>query len=264
MSTVTASSGPTYSVRIGDTLNIGVRSGTSGSSSSTSSSGGTKVLTASQGEATVTAALKQSTEIFKQLSSLQNQIQQAGANPDKATAKALTDNIAKISKQIDQLAANAKSGNANLLSNANSSVTIATSSGLKVSVAAQPLDSKSLGLSDLSVTDAASLRAATGKVAQALGQTQLTVFRLQTADGAVGTNSTSSTTSSSSASSAASTAYSTASANQLAGSSSNTATAAVEKALSSQITANASSYDSYGSATSSSANSIPSFLNLFA
>lgn len=258
---VTASSGPTYSVRIGDTLNIGARSDTSGSSASSSSSGGTKVLTASQGEATVAAALKQSTEIFKQLSSLQNDIQRAGDNPDKATAKALSDNIAKISKQIDQLAANAKTGDANLLSNANSSVTVATSSGLKVSVTAQPLDSKSLGLSGLSVTDDASLRAATGKIAQALGQTQLTVFRLQTADGAVGT---ASTTSSGSASDAATTAYSTASANQIAGSSSNTATAAVEKALSSQIAANASSYDSYGSATSSSATSIPSFLNLFA
>ena len=269
MSTVTASSGPIYSVRIGDTLNIGVRNGSSSSNSSGTSSG-TKVLTATQGEATVTAALKQSTEIFKQLSSLQNQIQQAGANPDAATAKALTDNIAKISKQIDQLAANAKSGTANLLSNANSSITVATSSGLKVNIAAQPLDSKSLGLSGLSVSDAASLRAATGKVAQALGQTQLTVFRLQTADGAVGTTSTSST--GSTTSSAADTAYSTASANQIAGSSSNTATAAVEKALSSQIAANTasstSSYDSYGYASyassTASATSIPSFLNLFA
>ena len=62
------------------------------------------------------------------------------------------------------------------------------------------------------------------------------------------------------------------SANQIAGSSSNTATAAVEKALSSQIAANTasstSSYDSYGYASyassTASATSIPSFLNLFA
>ena len=265
MSTVSASSGPIYSVRIGDTLNIGVRNGSSSSNSSGTSSG-TKVVTATQGEATVTAALKQSTEIFKQLSSLQNQIQQAGPNPDAATAKALTANIAKITKQIDQLAANANSGTANLLSNANSSVTVATSSGLKVNIAAQPLDSKSLGLDGLSVSDAASLRAATGKVAQAVGQTQLAVFRLQTADGAVGTTSTatSALTSTSTTPSAADAAYGTASANQIAGSSSNTATAAVETALSSQITANASGYNSYGGSTSFTANSIPSFLNLFA
>ena len=258
MSTVTALSGSVYSVATNNTLNIGVRPNTSGSNSSS----GATAVTASQGAAAVTAALKQSTDIFKQLSSLQNQIQAAGDNPDKATAKALTDNIAKIAKQIDQSAAAAKSGNVNLLSNTNSSVTVATGSGLKVTIGAQPLDSKSLGISDLTVTDAASLRAATGKVAQAVGQTQLAVFRLQTADGAVGTTSTSSTSSSS----AASTAYSTASANQLAGSSSNTATAAVEKALSSQIAANASSYDSSGNGSYSTAgaNSIPSFLNLFA
>ena len=107
----------------------------------------------------------------------------------------------------------------------------------------------------LSVTDAASLRAAAGKVARAVGQSQLAVYRLQTADGAVGT---------APAASAAATAYGTAIGNQVAGTSANTASAAVEKALTNQDTAlNATGYSNSGSATNNLAQ-LQSFFSLFA
>lgn len=251
MSTVTAVSASNLPIRIGDTLNIGVRPAAFETGSATSA--GTKVLGAAQGAATVTKALTNATSIFTALTTLQYEIQRAGSSPDTATAASLTDKIATLTKQIDQLAAGAEVGDANLLAGQTTSVSVATATGLRVNIATQALDSRSLGLSNLSVSDDTSLRAATGTIAQALGQTQLAVYRLQTADGAVGTSTTSS---------AASTAYDRALSNQQAGASANTASAAVEKALNNQIAANASGYSSTGSSTGSTS-TLESFFSLF-
>ena len=243
MTTITALSGSSLPIQIGTTLNIGVRPGASGTTGTTSS--GSSTLTAQQGAAAVSKALTNATAIFTALSSLQSQIQQAGASPDTATAAALAANITTVKSQIDQLASGGKVNSANLLSGTPSSVSVATSSGVQVNIATQALDSSALGLSGISVADATSLRAATAKVARALGQAQLAVYRLQTADGAVGL--------SPATTSAAATAYDKASGNQVAGTSANAASASVEKALTNQDSAiNASSYNSsYNSGSSS-------------
>jgi len=238
MSTVTALSGSNFPIGIGNTLNIGVRP--SVFSAGTTVASGTAALTAQQGASTVSTALTNATSIFSALSSVLGQIQQAGASPDKATAAALTASIAKLDTQINQLAAGAKVGNTNLLASTQGSVSVATTSGVQVNIAAQGLDSTSLGLGKLAITDAASLRSAVSKISLALGQTQLAIYRLQTANSVVGTTSPTS---------AASTDYGTAISNQLAGSSANTVSALVERALNNQTTANASGYGRSGAAT---------------
>lgn len=238
MTTLTAASGSSLPIRVGETLSIGLRPAASGSKPSVTTS-----LTAQQGADVVAKGLTNATAVFGALSSLQYEIQRVGTSPDKATAAALTAKIAAAAKQVDQLVAGAKVGKANLLSGEAGSVSVATGSGLRVNIATQALDATSLGLAGLSVTDGATLRAATGKIAQALGQTQLAVFRLQTADGAVGITPA--------AGNPASIAYGTVLAGQSAGRSGNTATAAVERALNNQIAANASGYDPYGAATGS-------------
>lgn len=250
MATVSPLSGSNFPIQVGTTLNIGVRPAATGSSETPSSA----TLTAQQGADAVTKGLGKSSAIYAELSSLQYKIRQAGSAPDEATAKALTAEIAATAKKIDTLAADAKTGSANLLSGSPSTVSVATGSGVRVNIAAQALDSKALGLDKLSVTDSDSLRAATGAVARALGQTQLTVFRLQTADGAVGI--------SPAATNPGITAYDKALGNQSAGASANSASAAVEKALSAQISANAASYTSTGLGVSDTT-TVSSIFSLF-
>lgn len=187
MSSVTSLSGFNLPIRVGNELLIGVRP--SASSSQTSSSAQTP-LSASQGAEVVSTALKNSTSISSALSSLQSILQKAAdpatAPTDKAAIAAVNAQIDTLKKQIDTLAAGAKVGNSNLLSSDAASVTVNTGSGLKVTVAAQGLDSKSLGLADIKVGDSEASRNALAKVTQALGQTQLAAYRLQTADGATG------------------------------------------------------------------------------
>lgn len=241
---VSVSSGSNLPIRVGDTLNIGVRPGSTDSKSSSSAPAG-KVLTAQQGATAVAKGLANATSIYTALTSLQYQTSRAiksdGSAPDAATIKTLSAEIASAKKQIDQLADGAKSGEANLLAGKTSSVSVATTSGVRVDIATQALDTKSLGLDKISVSDASSLRAAAGKIAQALGQAQLAVYRLQTANSAVGASTTNVDP--------ASSAYDKVLGSQKAGASANSASASVEKALSNQTAANTLGYGGSGASS---------------
>ncbi|CAA7617810.1 putative Flagellin [Candidatus Terasakiella magnetica] len=254
MSSVTSLSGSNLPIRVGNELLIGVRP--SAPSRYTSSSAPTP-LSAGQGAKVVSTALKNSTSIFSALSSLQNVLQKAAdpatAPKDKAATAAVNTQIDTLKKQIDALAAGAKVGNSNLLSNDTASVTVKTGSGLKVTVAAQGLDAKSLGLADIKVGDSQSSRSALAKVTQALGQTQVAVYRLQTADGATGIPTTTGTSPQDYISKALANqavAFSIDYADTTA-STTNKAAAAVSTALANQAAANPSSYSISASTQSS-------------
>ncbi|CAA7627512.1 hypothetical protein [Magnetospirillum sp. SS-4] len=254
MVAVSPLSGSNLPIRVGDTLNIGLRPAAPGTPPSTASAA--KTLTAKQGAEAVGKALGNATEAFAALSGLQEQIKAAtrpGATLGKEEAQALNDRIKEVKAKVDKLAADAKVGEANLLSDSQRSVSVATASGLKVNIATQSLDSKALGLDDIDVTDADSLRKATGRVAQAVGQTQLAVFRLQTADGATGAPAPSGPGVS---------AYEKIAASLAATPEPGSAAASLEKALANQAAANATSYGSSGG-FGASATPAPSILSLF-
>jgi hypothetical protein len=149
----------------------------------------TTKLSAKQGAETVDKALTGATATFNALTALQDEIRKAtpasGETLDPDKAKALNDKIAALTKQIDA-STRSTNGEPNLLSGTAGAVSVRTGSGVNVTVTAQALDGKALGLSDLKITDAASLREATAVVARAAAQSQLATFRLQAADGLTG------------------------------------------------------------------------------
>lgn len=234
-------------VRLADTPKISVRPAASAAKPATKPTvtGGAKTLTADQGVAAVTKGVGNATAIFASLASLQEAVRDAtpanGAALDKDAAKALTDRIRAVAQQVDQLAAGATAGGANLLSGTSGRVVIAGTTGDQVSIAAQGLDSRSLALTDLSASDAKGLRAATGKIALAVGKAQMAVFTLEAAKGAL----------SAPAPNPATDASRQAVENQRQGASANSASAAVEKALNNQAAANASGYGKAGRSTGS-------------
>lgn len=145
-------------------------------------------LNAKQGAEAVDKAATNATKAFAALDSLRQDLAAAtkpGANLGQDEIKALNDRVTAVKAQIDRLSSDAKVGDSNLLSNKASSVAVSTASGDQIRVAAQPLDSKALGLDDLAITDTDSLRKAAGKIALATGQTQNSVFNLQAANGAL-------------------------------------------------------------------------------
>jgi len=268
MSTVTALSGSNFPIRIGDNLLIGVRPSASSNSSSSSTQ---TTLSASQGAKVVSTALNNATAIYTTLGTLQGLLQKA-ANPatapqDKAATDALSSQVASLKTQIDTLASGAKVGTSNLLSTTDAaSVTVKTGSGLKVTVAAQGLDTTSLGLSGLNLTDASSIRTALAKVTQAVGQSQLAVFRLQTADGATSTASTATTpldaVTKAVANQAAFNASSTTDTTSTTSTTSSTSTSLLSSVLANLKSSTTTGYSS--SATSTTSYSPGSILNLFA
>jgi hypothetical protein len=250
MVATTSLSGSNLPIRSGDNLLIGVRpeAPTSRTGQKPTTLTPTKdELSAEQGAKMVGTALKKATEVFAKVSELQATLKQAAdpasAPKTKAETEALNAKITTLSKEVTALAAEAKVGKSNLLSDDDASVTVKTASGLKVTVAAQSLDANGLGISDLKVTDQKSAREALSKVSLAVGQSQLAVFRLQTADGATGTAQASPST-------------------NLPDSASSKALEAVKKAVDNQTAFNSSGYSSASaSKTSPAAGGI---LSLFA
>ena len=248
MVAATMLSGSSLPIRSGDTLLIGVRPAkpTSGGGRESTSTTGQSELTDEQGAKTVVTALKKATDVFTKLSELQETLKQAedpaSAPMTKNETDALNARITKLSDEVTILAGEAKVGESNLLSGDAASVTIKTTSGIKVTVAAQALDAKGLGISDIKITDGKSAREALSKVSLAVGQSQLAVFRLQTADAATGTDQTNPTA----------TTPDTAS---------NKALESMKKAVANQIAANSSAY--LGSETSTNATPAGNVLSLF-
>lgn len=254
MVTVSSLSGSSASASSSNTLTIGLSPQLSVARQITTEPT-SRTLTAKQGAEAVSKALDGATKEFAALSDLQAQIRAAtrsGATLSADDAKAINAKIKAVADELDKQAAGAKTGDANLLSDKQSSVTIATASGLRVNVAAQALDSKALGIRDLDVTDADSLRKATARIAQAVGQTQLAAFRLQTADGATGAPAPANP---------GSAAYDKISASQSATPAPGSAQASLEKALANQAAANAINYGSSG--TYGTTSGTPSILSLF-
>lgn len=207
--------------------------------------GGAKSLTADQGAAAVAKGASDATAVFAQLASLQDELKKAtpadGGALDKDAAKAINDKIKAVAKQFDQLAAGATVGGANLLSGTSSKIVVTGKAGDQVNVTAQGLDSRSLALGNLDVSDAKSLRAAAGKIALATGKAQMAVFTLEAANGALTPPPANPATD----------AVNLAVANQKQGSSASSASEAVEKALNNQAAANASGYGKAGRSTGS-------------
>lgn len=144
-----------------------------------------EILNEKQGAKVVDKAAANATKTFEELDSLRQDLAaatKAGADISTDEVKKLNDRLTKVRTEIDRLAADAKVGNTNLLTD-KGSVTIASNSGESVRVTGQALDSKALGLDKLEIKDADSLRQAAGKVALATGQTQNSVFSLQAASG---------------------------------------------------------------------------------
>ncbi|MGE5503359.1 MAG: hypothetical protein ACM31L_02955 [Actinomycetota bacterium] len=173
---------------------------TSSTTSSTAASTATttKTLSSSQGADAVGKALTSSQSNTDELAKLQDDIRQAtssGQPLDTATVKALNDKIAAVAAKIDANNAAAKSGTTNLLQSGTGAVSVNTKDGVTLTISAQTQDSKSLGLSDLKITDEASLRKATAAISQAAAQSQLTTFRLQAAESVTGGGSSGATVS---------------------------------------------------------------------
>lgn len=213
------------------------------------------VATGKEGAAAVAKALDNSTKAFAKLSDLHAQIADAtasGAALSKEQTSALNDKIKAVAAEIDKLAAGAKVGKTNLLEKTPGGVTVVAQSGAKVNIATQASDSKALGLSDLKITDEASLRQATAAIAKAAGQTQLTVFRLQGADGITGTPAPVN---------AGLAAFDKIRSSNDAAPAAGSVSDSVAKALANQSAALATNYGSSGSLSTSSA---PSIINLFA
>ncbi|RAU21557.1 hypothetical protein CU669_12755 [Paramagnetospirillum kuznetsovii] len=148
------------------------------------------VVNGKDGAAAVSKALDSSTQIFAKLSDLRAEIADAtksGASLTEAQTKELNAKIAAVAVEVDKLVAKAKVGDTNLLEKNPGGVTVVSETGGKINIAGQDSGSKALGLADLKITDDASLRQATAAIAKATGKAELSVFRLQTADGVTGT-----------------------------------------------------------------------------
>ena len=249
MSTVSGLSGSNVPVRTGDTAATVTRVAATSSAAPRS----TETLTAKQGAEAVGKASENATKAFTALASLREELSAAtkpGSVLSKDEAKAFNDRIAEVKGQIDRLAADAKVGGTNLLSK--QTVSVASGSGEKVSVTGKALDSKALGLGEIDVTDVDSLRKAVGKIALATGQTQTSVFNLQAASGVLTPTATNPGIE----------AFEKIRASRSATPAAGSTAASVEKALSNQAAANASSYGRTGSASSTLRPG--SILNLFA
>jgi hypothetical protein len=194
MAGISPLSGSSTTVSASKSVSIGLRPGLASTSATSDKAQAGKALNAKQGAEAVTKGITASTDQFATLSGLQEKLAGAtkpGAELSKADLAAINKQIQEVVAKIDKQAAGAKVGDTNLLAKNPGGVTVTTESGTKVNIATQAQDSKALGLADkngkaLEVTDAESLRKAVGKIAQAVGQTQLTTFRLQTADGVTG------------------------------------------------------------------------------
>lgn len=252
----------------------------SAAAASSSLSPSQSTLTAGQGGKVVGAALNGAKSIQDSLNQLKD-VLSAAADPntapkDQAATDAVNARIKTLASQIDSQVANAKVGNSNLLSKDSTGVTVATSSNQAVTVAGKALDTKSLGLSDIKVTDTQSARAALGQAFLALGKSQLAVFGLQTAAVTTGaTAAASSSTSSTSVldnvskalgnqSAALSTDSTSAATSSSSGAGVTQATAAdyLKQALDNQAAANALNYSNSG--TTDYASSRGSIISLFA
>lgn len=142
------------------------------------------VQSAQQSNATINKASENAGKAFEALTALRKELAiatQAGSALAQEEITRLNQRVTQVREQVNALSAGAQVGGANLLGGTAASVTVTSAAGDTVRVSSQKLDGKVLGLDDLKITDAASLRQAAGQVALASVQAQRVDYNLQVA-----------------------------------------------------------------------------------
>lgn len=186
MTGITAIGGDSYSVLSAGTVSqvASSPSAATTTAASTAASSGAVAQSAQQSNATIEKASTNAGKVLEVVNGLRQELADAakvGASISKDEITRLNQRLAEVRTQVDSLSKGAQVGNANLLSGTASSVTVSSASGDRVKVSSQQLDSASLGLNKLAITDAQSLRQAAGQVALANGAAQKIDYNLQVA-----------------------------------------------------------------------------------
>lgn len=139
---------------------------------------------AQQSNATINKASENAGKAYEALTALRKELAvatQAGSALAQDEITRLNQRVTQVRDQVNALSTGAQVGASNLLGGTASSVTVTSAAGDTVRVSSQKLNSKALGLDDLKITDAASLRQAAGQVALASVQAQRVDYNLQVA-----------------------------------------------------------------------------------
>jgi len=184
MAGIAAIATDSYSVLSSGTVSRVTASDSAASSSAATSSSGATAQTAAQSSSTIDKASTNASKALALVDGLRQELAQAtkaGASISQDEITRLNQRLGEVRTQVDDLSKSAQVGSANLLAGTASAVTVSSASGDRVKVSNQQLDSKSLGLDKLSITDAQSLRQAAGQVALATGKAQKIDYNLQVA-----------------------------------------------------------------------------------
>lgn len=186
MAGIMAIGGDSYSVLSAGTVSRVASSttATTTSSSSAATTTGAVAQSAQQSNATIEKASTNAGKVLEAVNGLRQELAQAttaGASISQDEIARLNQRLGEVRTQVDSLSKDAQVGSANLLSGTAAAVTVSSSSGDRVKVSSQQLDSASLGLDKLAITDAQSLRQAAGQVALATGAAQKIDYNLQVA-----------------------------------------------------------------------------------
>lgn len=188
MAGIAAISSDTYALLSSGTVSkVAAASSVASTSTSTtpsSTAAASTAQSAQQSSALINKASENAGKAYEALTALRKELAtatQAGSALAQDEITRLNQRVTQVRDQVNALSTGAQVGSANLLGGTASSVTVTSTAGDTVRVSSQKLDSKALGLDDLKITDAASLRQAAGQVALASAQAQRVDYNLQVA-----------------------------------------------------------------------------------